>query len=485
MTSEQPGTTETSRTTTRRRPFVVVGAVTAAVLLAGGGTAYWAATAHSGDGRPVAVAARDAAGSAVPSPGETPPPGIAPGEPDPSGGAVVYEAKGPLPQGPGSAPVFKAAGEVTEAEVARLAAALGIEAKPQLSGALWQAGTVQDSGGPRLQVSRQAPGTWTFTRYQVGGSDNCERGKDTCGPATLPEGPGDPGKPGDPGDPGKAVSEAAAKAAAAPVLAAVGQQEAKQDARLLQGAVRVVAADPVIGGLPTQGWTTKVSVGADGTVVAGSGELKAPERSGERPVVGAAEALDRLNAASRGWQSTGPSACATPVPLDSETVRSTDAVPCNPDPRPMKPPRTEKVAGAVLGLTAATVDGARGLEPAWLFEVAGRDGGPGHTVAQPAAKEKPQPEGKQEGRTVPGFSYGASDRKLTVHFWGGVCSTYALEVREHPGSVMVKIIDTPTEPGKACILIAQEMSLSATLQEPLGSRKVVDASTGKELPRTP
>ncbi|MER5935592.1 hypothetical protein ABT123_36190, partial [Streptomyces sp. NPDC002054] len=265
----------------------------------------------------------------------------------------------------------------------------------------------------------------------------------------------------------------------APVLAAAGQQEAHLDARLLQGAVRVVVADPVIGGLPTQGWSSRISVAADGTVAAGSGELKPPERSGERPVVGASAALDRLNERSRGWQSTGPSACATPVPLDGDTVRSTDSVPCNPDPRPMKPPRTETVERAVLGLTATTVDGVRGLEPAWLFEVAGRSGGPGHTVAQPAGAEKEQP----KGRTVPGFAYNENDRKLTVHFWGGVCSTYALEVQEHPESVTVRITDTPKEPGRACILIAQEMSLSATLAEPLGTRKVVDASTGEQLRR--
>ncbi|MER5930385.1 hypothetical protein ABT123_09245, partial [Streptomyces sp. NPDC002054] len=228
MTNGQSGTpdtetdTDTAPTSTavRRRPTAAIVAVAAAVLLAGGGTAYWAASAHGGEKRPAAVAARDAAaaGSAMPSPGATPPPGIAPGEPDPSGGSVVYEAKGQLPAGPGSAPVFKASGEVTEAEVARLAAALGVEGKPQLSGAMWQVGAVQDGGGPRLQVTRQAPGTWSFSRAQQGGSDNCERGKDTCGPATLPEG----------GQSGAAVSEAAAKAAAPPRRAPAAPPAAHQ-----------------------------------------------------------------------------------------------------------------------------------------------------------------------------------------------------------------------------------------------------------------
>ncbi|MFD2120672.1 hypothetical protein ACFSNO_15120 [Streptomyces cirratus] len=76
-----------------------------------------------------------------------------------------------------------------------------------------------------------------------------------------------------------------------PVLAGAGQADATLDARLTQGSVRVVTADPVIGGLPTQGWSSKVSVGPDGTVVAGSGELKAPVRAADEPVVGAVEAL--------------------------------------------------------------------------------------------------------------------------------------------------------------------------------------------------
>ncbi|MFG2296665.1 hypothetical protein [Streptomyces sp. NPDC048603] len=474
----------------RRRPALVAGAVAAAVLFVGGGTAYWAASAHGDGGKPGTAAAMAAADTgagpgATPSPGK---PGIAPGEPDPSGGTVVYEAKSPLPQGPGSAPAFKAAGEITEAEVARLAAKLGVEGTPRLSGAEWIAGQAKDAGGPFLRVTRQAPGSWSFTAARQGGSDDCVRGKDTCGPATLPGG-GDTGASADgdtgtSGGPGPAVTEDAAKAAAAPVLEAIGQRDAKLDARLTQGAVRVVVADPVVGGLPTQGWSTRISVGPGGTVVAGSGELKVPDRAGERSVITATAALDKLNAASRP-PVTGPSGCATPVPLEdpsSPAATGTDTLPCNPEPRPIKPPRTETVDKAVLGLVSATVDGVRGLEPAWLFEVAGRNGAPGHTVAQ-AAVADPQQDGV--GRmAVPGYSYSEADRKLTVHFWGGVCSTYALEVRESAEAVSVRITDTPKEPGRACILIAQEMSLSATLKEPLGGRPVIDATTAKELPRT-
>ncbi|MEU8432901.1 hypothetical protein AB0F18_08280 [Streptomyces sp. NPDC029216] len=488
MTSEQP---DTSRAT-RRRPAWAIGSIAAAVLLAGGGTAYWASTAY-GDARGGGSRTGDTAAVAPRTAGTPSRPGIAPGEPDPNGGGVTYRADVPLPPAPASAPSFAASGEVTSEEVARLAQALGISGAPRLSGEQWLAGETVDGAGPRLSVTRKAPGTWSFSRFQgPGAGDDCVRGKDTCGPATLPQEGSGAAKQAAPQDSGagKPVSEQAAKAAAAPVLAAAGQGDAKVDARLVTGSVRVVVADPVVGGLPTQGWSSRISVGADGQVVAGSGELKAPVRTAEQPVVGAAEALDRLNAASKGGgdgTGPGPSGCATSVPLTPDTATgATDTLPCNPEPRPMKPPRTESVKGAVLGLTAGTVDGGRGLVPAWLFEVAGADGKPGRTVVQPAAAKEdggtPAPVPPQ-GRTVPGFSYAQADRTLTVNFWGGVCSTYALEAREEAGSVLVKITETPNKPGQNYIMIAKDMSVTAQLQQPLGDRKVVDATTGKPLPR--
>ncbi|MFD3548917.1 hypothetical protein ACFWUW_25475 [Streptomyces sp. NPDC058655] len=494
MTGEQSDQPDTSRGA-RRRPAWAIGSIAAAVLLAGGGTAYWASTAH-GDGAP-AGRTGDSAAAAPREAGSPSGPGIAPGEPDPAGGGVVYRADVRLPEAPATAPAFAASGEVTAEEVARLAAALGVPGAPRLTGDVWLAGEAADGSGPRLTVTRTAPGTWNFDRFRGRGpgdgtgsgvGDDCVRGKDTCGPATLPRDSGGAGSDGaGPGTAGSGapVSEEAAKAAAAPVLAAAGQAGAKSDARLVQGSVRVVSADPVVGGLPTQGWSTKVGVGADSSVVSGSGELKAPVRAAEQPVVGAVEALARLNARSGGSDGTGPapSACATTVPLEPDApAGATDTAPCKAEPRPVKPPRTETVKGAVLGLVPGTVEGSRGLVPAWHFEVAGRDGGPGRTVTEPADARESTP-GPKDGRTVPGFSYAEADRKLTVNFWGSPCSTYAVEAREQAGSVLVKVTDTPSKPGQACIMIAQEMSLTATLQQPLGDRKVLDATTGKPLPR--
>ncbi|WP_314253198.1 hypothetical protein [Streptomyces sp. DSM 40907] len=483
MTSEEPD--DTSRGT-RRRPAWAVGSIAAAVLLAGGGGAYWASTAYGDGGSGHRTG--DSAASAPRDAGDPSGPGIAPGEPDPSGGGVVYRADVKLPEAPADAPTYALSGEVTAAEVARLAAALGLPGEPRLSGDVWVAGETADGSGPRLTVVRTAPGTWNFARFQApgngnGAGDDCVRGKDTCGPATLPRDAG--ASAGGGAETGKPVSEEAAKAAAAPVLAAAGVEGATPDARFNQGSVRVVAADPVVGGLPTHGWATKVSVGSDGSVVGGNGELKAPVRAASQQVVGAVEALARLNAKSGGGEGNPePSGCASAVPLTGDTpVSATDTVPCNPEPRPMKPPRTETVKGAVLGLVPGTVNGSQGLVPAWLFEVAGQGGAPGRTVAQPAAAAQEGTPGPKEMRTVTGFSYAEADRKLTVNFWGSVCSTYAMEAREQAESVLVKITDTPNKPGQACIMLAQEMSLTVTLQQPLGDRKVLDAATGKPIPR--
>ncbi|MFJ5550178.1 hypothetical protein [Streptomyces sp. NPDC093225] len=521
MTSER---TDERSAQERRRPRLAVVSVAAAVLLAGGGGAYWAASA-SGGGESKAALGDTAASREQKADGDTPLPGIAPGEHDPSGGGVVYVAEGTLPKGPGSAPSYDVKGEVGKDEVARLAASLGIAGEPRLVGEQWQAGLVKDPGGMRLTVGRQAPGAWTFSAYHPTGGDNCKKGSDSCGPAVLPEG----------GGTGTPVSEAAAKAAAAPVLKAAGQDGAKLEAEVVHGATRYVNADPVIGGLPTEGWRTALIIGPDGQVTGGSGNLKAPVRDGQQSVITADQALKRLNAVSR---SPEIDSCATPVPnvdvpkmpgggagapevgaagpdtpvsddgsvtdsgptsdddtttadhgaatgigggQDTDPAAPDSVAPCTQSPAPPKQPRTEKVEGAVLGLTPRADDQGAQLVPAWLFTVAGRDGRPDHTVSQSAlAADAPT----VPPASAPGFSYQEDGRRLTVHFWGGVCSTYSASVRESATAVTVKITDTPTDPHKACIMIAKEMSLTVTLEQPLGDRKVIDATTGKTLPRT-
>lgn len=368
MSTEQSEKDVTTGPRRRRSPLAVV-SVAAAVLLAGGGGAYWASasqgpdTPASGGGTPPLLALSTSADG--PS---DPAPGIAPGEPDPYGEGVVHRAAGELPKGPDKAAVHRATGRVTAQEVTRLAEALGVRGTPRTEGAAWEVGGDGDGSGPYLRVAKQAPGTWTFARYGSGGPDACESAA-VCDK----HGTGSASTAADP------VSGKAAEAAAAPVLKAVGQKGAALDTRQLMGSVRVVNADPVIGGLPTYGWSTGIQVGSGGEVVGGSGHLKSPEKSGTYPVIGARAALDRLNAESRPGPKPRIGGCATPVPLKGDAPAATGCA-TGVSPRTA----TVTVEKAVLGLSARYADGEQVLVPSWLFSVRPDAGGAGRTVAQVA-----------------------------------------------------------------------------------------------------
>ncbi|XUZ95325.1 hypothetical protein ACQ9ZG_07560 [Streptomyces araujoniae] len=477
MSTERPDNDVTGPR--RRRTPLAVASVAAAVLLAGGGGAYWATTA-SGDGgaadgggnasRDAApVLALDAAEAAPATPGDpdTPPPGIAPGEPDPNGPPAVYRAEGKLPDGPDKAAVHRATGTVAPAEVARLAKALGIPGTPRTVDASWVVGD-EDGPGALLKVTKQAPGTWTFARTTP--VEPCEPGK-MCANQGAPEADGKP------------VDEQAAKAAAAPVLKAVGQADAALDAAQLMGDVRVVNAEPKVDGLPTYGWTTGVQIGPDGTVAGGSGQLKALEKGATYPVIGAEAALNQLNEAGRadGEASRDIGGCATPVPLEGEPKPGDpQCVPSNGKRAPVQ----HTVEDAVFGLALSYEEGRQTLVPSWLFQVRQGSGGPESTVTQiavaPEYVEKPDaptPSGERKAT-----SYAADGRTLEVTFWGGVCSTYTASAEESPGQVRITITEKPQKDG-ACIMIAKELKRTVTLKEPLGDRTVIDAESGATVPR--
>ncbi|MFJ6919305.1 hypothetical protein ACIQUX_35805 [Streptomyces sp. NPDC101133] len=477
----------------RRRPrAVAVASVAAAVLIMGGGGAYLA-TSAAGDDTDGGTSS-----GADPAPGDdTPPPltlddyaatspeggshGIAPGEPNPYG--VTYRADGPLPEGPGSAPVYRAKGDVTEAEVARLAQALGLEGAPRVQGGAWKVGNAKDGSGPLLTVDRQAPGTWTFHRYTPR-TDNCKKGAECKAPSAD----------------GNPVGEAAAKKAAAPVLKALGQDDAKLDASQVMGARRAVNAAPEVGGLPTYGWTTGVVVSALGEVVGGSGQVKAPVKGDTYPVLDAERTLALLNAPGAGTGAGGVGGiggCASPVPHQDGAD-----LPCAPPTgAPEKPGAGKKqvatVEDAVFGLASHPVRGRPTLVPSWLFEVRAPGADDAVTVtypavdpkylttASPASPASPAPSDEPtskpgEPRDVRVSGYTAADGELTVHFTGGVCSDYDAKAKESDGKVTVTVTETP-HPDKVCILIAKEYERTVRLDKPLGDRTVV-GSDGKDVP---
>ncbi|WP_338676233.1 hypothetical protein V1460_27085 [Streptomyces sp. SCSIO 30461] len=491
-------TTDADGSARRRSQLVVTSVAAAAVLLVGGGGAYWATTAADGSGGSAATPASD--GEPPPlsldGPSEAGPgPGIAPGEPDPNG--ARYRASGELPDGPERAPVYRAQGDVAAADVTRLAAALGVEGTPRSVGDVWRIAAEKDSSGPVLQVRRQAPGTWTFARYGAAPKgDNCLKGK------PCPNG----GTPGTSGDAGKAaVSEEAAKKAAAPVLTAVGQSGARLDASQTMGATRVVNADPVIGGLPTYGWLTGIQVGADGQVVGGSGQLAKPVKGADYPVLSADKTLERMNQASRSGGPGKIGGCATPVPAANPDAAPDQRIaPCEPHPGSGSGSGSDAgsaepvmISKAVFGLAVHSVDGRPALVPSWLFEVDPDGDAESFTITHPAVDPKylrqpgssaspskptdPSPQPETHTRKVESYAVSDDGRTLTLRFWGGVCSEYSGKAEESASEVKVHITETRKDPGKVCILIAKELTTEVTLDKPLGDRKVVEP-TGQAVP---
>ncbi|WP_420791015.1 hypothetical protein [Streptomyces sp. NRRL S-1314] len=454
----------------RRTPALVV-SVAAAVLLVGGGGAYLAAGAggESGGGGTTPGANGDATPPPLALDGysESGPNGIAPGEPNPYG--ATYRADGTLPEGPDAAPVFHARGQVTEQQVVALAEALGVEGEPVAEGGSWRIGG-QDGSGPTLRVEQQAPGTWSFSR-NIPGGDNCKGA--TCKAPTGGAGV-------------TAVSEAAAKKAAAPVLKAVGQDDAKLDASQVLDGSRVVNADPVVGGLPTYGWTTGVVVGAGGEVVGGSGRLAQPVKGDEYPVMDAREALDAMNGAPGAGDRVEIGGCATPVPLDGEQQREE---PCAPAAKEQPAGDTVSVDEAVFGLAAHSVGGEPALVPSWLFEVRPAGSDNPITVTHPAVEPRflAAPSGPGDERTsgpatreVEVQGYRAEGDELTVTFEGGVCADYQATASESGGEVTVRVTETPW-PDKVCIMIAKQYEQTLRLDAPLGDRQVVTAD-GEPVP---
>ncbi|MFF7947478.1 ICP22 family protein [Streptomyces griseorubiginosus] len=466
----------------RFRSPVAIAAVAAAVLLVGGGGAYLAAGTSGGAGGSGEGATSGAAGDDTPPPplaldgyggGDGKGNGIAPGEPNPYG--ATYRVAGSLPQGPASAPVYRVQGQVTEDDVTRLAGALGVSGKPVAQGQVWRVG-VTDGSGPSLQVNRQAPGAWNFQRYSPV-IDYCDSAT-VCG-----------AKPGaDAGD--DPVSAAAAVKAAAPVLKAVGQGGAKLDTSQVIGAQRVVNADPVVGGLPTYGWATGVTVNAQGEVVGGTGQLKAPVKSDTYPVLSAEKTLGLLNKVPTTGHRMGIGGCASPVPLKDRFE-----APCG---QSTASPAggTLTVDKAVFGLASHFVGGRQALVPSWLFEVRQAGAKDSFTVTYPAVDPKyiaapttatptpttpsDEPTSAPQTRDVKIDGYTAEGAELTVSFTGGVCADYSASASESSGQVTVKVTAKPWR-DKVCIMIAKEIQKTVTLDEPLGDREVV-GTDGRQIP---
>lgn len=516
-------------------------AVATAVLVAGGGGAWWASTAGWGS-----------TGGGARGPGTAPKPpklaldgfttgaqsgadggdqsGIAPGEPHPQ----RYRADGKLPDGPGTAAVYRNPGTVQRASVAALAKALGVEGKPERRERRWVVGEDENApGGTALTVNdERLAGNWTYhsgdqgmlacakpppgstaweapqptvPRTPVAPPERGEVRPDSC-PAMPSSGKGEP------------VSEKQAKRAVRPLLKTLKLQDARLDAGVTTGPLRMVTATPKVDGMRAQDWNSTFTVDGDGKVVRGHGNLGELRKGASYPVMSAKETLGQLN--KQGSMSPGLGLGLGPRPgPDSGGAEPQQAAPGEaPAPGRGAPRKALKVTGAEFGLATRYSVGKPMLVPSWIYEV--RLGG-GHTahIAYPAVEPRylkpvraahpgPRPEpgsgrpdsgaragsgagpghsgtGRQPGSAPAQAvnSYTADGRTLKLTFWGGVCGGYRASAEESAKSVTVTVRPQETDPKKVCVKMAERRTVEVELDKALGDREVVDGADGDSLPR--
>jgi hypothetical protein len=322
-------------------------------------------------------AAADAGAASEPAPA---PGGVAPARPKDTGDLprlrprVTYRLQGALPSVPDRARAGKVRGAVDAGRVAALAAALGLDGRPEEERYGW---TVRD-GRRALAVHRLAGVPWTFGTDILGACGTRSGGPYGPGggvPCLDPDAPvaSAPASPGRPGRPLALPTRAEAERVARDLAARAGLDLAGATVRVTDGwATRTVTIDPAVGGAPTSGFAWRVSVGARGAVQHGSGYLATPEPADTYPLVGVREGYERLKKAPPFGNLPGPE----PVPAIARSpCPAGAALPC--EIRPL-PERVVTVTGVRLGLQLAPAVGTGGrpadagwLLPAHLFDLRG------------------------------------------------------------------------------------------------------------------
>lgn len=291
-------------------------------------------------------------------------------------GRVEYRVAGKLPGLDDEADAWSVpATELTTARVAELAAILGVEGAPRRTEFGWTVGAesrrldVQDVAGnpwslyesmPEPMVAeaeaeaRRTEETTVFPAPDCA-ADACDQPMEAQRPADLP-------------------SKDEAERIGRELLAELGVD-------LDQAAVRVddavtmwaVNADPVIGGLPTIGLATSVSIGAKGVITYANGWLGEFTKADRYPLIGTAAGLEKLNSEQMSVLMVDPAPGAEGAP-DVE-------------------PFVIEITGVRLGLQLFSTfeRGADGhLVPSYLFSTA--DGGelPVIAIGEEYLAESPQ-----------------------------------------------------------------------------------------------
>jgi hypothetical protein len=152
------------------------------------------------------------------------------------------------------------------------------------------------------------------------------------------------------------------------------------------------------------------------------------------------------------------------------------------------------VLAVVAGIGWAARDGGSGTNGATPGSVGSAPAGDGSSgdsgavssplPADPSAGSPvapaPDPTGPRSQFTA--VTAGPDGRSIDLTFWGGVedCYRYTVRAQETPESVTLLLTQKSTSTG-ACIDLAQQYDRTVRLDEPLGSRSVVDAKTDEVL----
>ncbi|HET7655157.1 MAG TPA: hypothetical protein VFK42_19145 [Acidimicrobiales bacterium] len=294
-------------------------------------------------------------------------------------------------------------------DVRRLASALGVDGTPQQDDVAW---TVRD-GAHQVRVEKQAGAPWSFSPWSPGCGDDMAVSSDgtvSCGgagfagsgtgsaesgaatatvvappptpatsvePCAMPDCPPDaacaqvcptpspeplPEPPPPPERPADLPSKADAERIARDVLTKAGLDLDGADVRVDDGFSQwMVAVDPVVGGLPTQGMASTVAVGPKGAIQFAGGWLGVPTEGDDYPLAGVNAGVERLKS---GYPGGGWSA----YPGGPEPAIARDMPACVDC-----PPQVRTITGVRLGLQFSPVYTSEGvpadalLVPAYFF----------------------------------------------------------------------------------------------------------------------
>lgn len=312
---------------------------------------------------------------------------------------IHYSYEGAVPDltGPAASWYFPAGVAVSEADVAAIAAALGVDGSPEVvpddEGGGWRVGPA-DYSAPVVSFGTDAMQSWWYSGPVAPPAEPC---------AYYP--PGDPAADASTADqvscdeiepPANVPDEAAARARAEELFASFGMDVADYELEAYADEWSAgVTAYLTVDGQRT--WATaSVGFGGDGVVTWASGFLAEPVRGGDYERIGVDAVIERLNEQSASWWGGGvlmDAASDTPVarsedgvavvpaeeapaaPIDSTgtdvVVPDTDAV----EPAPVEPEPIEvTLTGAEPSLEMIyAADGTVWLLPGYRFTTS--DGG--------------------------------------------------------------------------------------------------------------